>query len=544
MQVSPAEQGNGKTFPNRSLAQTSSDQPQLRGLQEGEYPHQIRTEAQETEGALFEGPDSVLVQRPPAKALIQLRASLSPYQLEGESERPIALRDVLKLALENNLPIKISHSDQESSRWNYRSQLGGFLPDFDNGFVFQGLTGKLASPFGVVAPLQSPFLSIPSVLTYDFFQGGKVFFGSKKAKLEYKAAQEGLKGTTNDVLLETTRLYYQLVLNDVLLQVRIKSVETSSALLSQNENRFVNGANTKLDVLQARSLLSKDKQNLISQQIARRKAAIDLLTALNIVPSLDLTAENRNVRKVVLVDPNVPAAQLVKIAIDNRPELKRFEDLRLAAKAAIKVAAAPLYPTVQGIGLLGTTGAKVTPSSTTSQSSVSTAAFGTGVFGATSVDAIGNTIPNAPYKFTMTELFALGVDVQWHLGGLGTVDAANVQSAKWQARKAQLEFNQELAQVYKEVREAYLDSLDAENQITQTTETVNSSRQQWEVANDRLQQGVGTDIDAVNAQRDYTSALVDKANAIVKYNVAQAELLKAIGRISASTLTSSAPFKE
>jgi outer membrane protein TolC len=529
-------------LPRCCVAQESSDQPQLRGLHEGERPEDIRTEAQQTEGALFEGPDKVLVEKPPLKALIQLRATLSPYQLEGESEQPINLRDVLKLALENNLAIKISHSDQESSRWQYYSNLGGFLPDLDNSFAYQGITGSLASPFGVIAPVRSPFLVIPNSLSYYFFQGGKVLFGAIQGKHKYRAAQEGLKGTTNDVLFEATKLYYQLVLNDVLLQVRIKSVETSDSLLTQNQNRFQNGANTKLDVLQSRTLLSRDKQNLITQQIARRKSAIDLATALNVDPAVDYISSARNIRKIVLVDPNVPVPQLVRIAIDTRPELKRYEQLRLAAKAAIKVAVAPLLPTVQGLGLLATTGAKVSPSSTILQSSSSTT-ITPGPLGVSSAVPIGSSSTGRE-KFTMTELYTLGINVEWKLGGMGTIDAANVQSAKWQARKAQLEFNQELAKIYQEVREAYLDSLEAENEISQTTDTVNSSRQQLDVANDRLQQGVGTDIDAVNAQRDYTSALVDKANAIVKYNVAQADLLKAIGRISTSSLTSSVPLRE
>jgi outer membrane protein TolC len=529
-------------LPRCCVAQESSDQPQLRGLHEGERPEDIRTEAQQTEGALFEGPDKVLVEKPPLKALIQLRATLSPYQLEGESEQPINLRDVLKLALENNLAIKISHSDQESSRWQYYGNLGGFLPDLDNSFAYQGITGSLASPFGVIAPVRSPFLVIPNSLSYYFFQGGKVLFGAIQGKHKYRAAQEGLKGTTNDVLYEATKLYYQLVLNDVLLQVRIKSVETSDSLLTQNQNRFQNGANTKLDVLQSRTLLSRDKQNLITQQIARRKSAIDLATALNVDPAVDYISSARNIRKIVLVDPSVSVPQLVRIAIDTRPELKRYEQLRLAAKAAIKVAVAPLLPTVQGLGLLATTGAKVSPSSTILQSSSSTT-ITPGPLGVSSAVPIGSSSTGRE-KFTMTELYTLGINVEWKLGGMGTIDAANVQSAKWQARKAQLEFNQELAKIYQEVREAYLDSLEAENEISQTTDTVNSSRQQLDVANDRLQQGVGTDIDAVNAQRDYTSALVDKANAIVKYNVAQADLLKAIGRISTSSLTSSVPLRE
>jgi outer membrane protein TolC len=42
----------------------------------------------------------------------------------------------------------------------------------------------------------------------------------------------------------------------------------------------------------------------------------------------------------------------------------------------------------------------------------------------------------------------------------------------------------------------------------------------------------------VNSQRSYTNALIEKAKAIVQFNEAQADLLRAMGKISVDTLTS------
>lgn len=141
-------------------------------------------------------------------------------------------------------------------------------------------------------------------------------------------------------------------------------------------------------------------------------------------------------------------------------------------------------------------------------------------------------------------LFLIGLDVQWNLSGFGVTNVGNVQSARATARKIQLEFNDELNKIYAQVRDTYLSSMSAESLIVETTDAVNSSAEQLRVAKDRLENGVGTNLDVINAQRDYTSALIDKANAIIQFNTAQAQLLHDIGRISAGTLLASAPLRQ
>ncbi len=60
----------------------------------------------------------------------------------------------------------------------------------------------------------------------------------------------------------------------------------------------------------------------------------------------------------------------------------------------------------------------------------------------------------------------------------------------------------------------------------------------------RFKEGVGTYLDVITAQRNYTAALIDKATAIIKFNTSQAQLLQAMGKISYNSLTSLTPLKE
>ena len=374
-----------------------------------------------------------------------------------------------------------------------------------------------------------------------FFNGGANFFTARKTRHEFKAAKFGLQQTTNDILSNAARLYYDLVLQDVLLQIRIKAVETSQALVVKNQIQYQFGANTKLDVLQAQTQLARDRQALISQQVTRRKAAVALATSLNLDSGEDLIAGERTVSKIRLVDDNQKIAPLLQIAIDNRPELKKWEQLRLAAKDAIHVAFAPLLPQVIGNAGLATTGAKVASSSGigSAVSAPTTGSLAVGPFGTASVVPIGTA--SGPKKFDLAEIYLIGISVNWQIGGMGLTDMGKVNAAKWQARKAQTEFARELTFVCREVRDAYLDSIDQENLILATTDEVNSSREQLRVAITRLEEGVGTDLDVVTAQRNYTDALISKTNAIIKFNQSQISLLRATGQISVDSATSPKP---
>jgi OMF family outer membrane factor len=513
---------------------------------------ELTKEATSSSGAIFLDADKVVVEPPMLKALITLDRNLNPLQLDATSQVPVSLKSVLDSTLANNLPLRISRSESETNRWNYLGSIGGFLPNIVNTTSFQGIHGNIASPGGIAVALDSPYLNMANGFTYNLYKGGAILGTMRQNRHLYKASQAALKGTMNDVMYQAANLFYQLALNDVLLQIRVKAVDVSKGLLLVQEDQFANGVNTKLDVLQARTQLSRDRQNLIAQQVARRQAAVNLATALNLDPAVDFVIAERIVAKKRLVDESVTAAQLVTVAIENRPELKKYEEERLAALQAIKVARAAFLPTIQAVGTTVTTAASIIrrdSSSTSSSNSAAITSSGTVVSGVAGGGgglplggASGGSSSGGRYGLGK-QLWVIGVEASWTLSGLGLTTAASVQAAKTVARRAQLEFNDQLAKVYQDVRNTFLDSLSAESLIAETTDAVNSSQEQLDITKMRLEEGIGTNLDVLNAQKDYTSALIDKANAILKFNIAQASLLRAIGKVDTATLLSSKPYK-
>lgn len=499
-------------------------------------------------GALFVDPEQIIVAPPMLTALITLDDRMSPYRLDGSGARTVTLNDVASAAVGQNLDIKIVGSISDIRRWDMMEKAGGFLPNILNEMSYQGFTGNYASPGGIALKLQNYFWNPTSEFQWYLYRGGGVLHTYLQKRHEWKASKWATGYTTNDTLLSAVKQFYELAENDVLLQIKIKTVEAGSGLLLINEDLYANGVNTMMEVLQAKTQLSRDRQELIKQQIARRQSAVKLSTTLNQNAATDLSLANRQVTKLRLVDKSMTINDLLRVAIDNRPELKRFEELRLAAKEEIKAKKAPLLPQIYAsAAAVGTFARVATINDTsnqqlpfTSSGGASTAVTGSGGSGL----PLGSNPGSEGRHKAGRSLFILGVDMQWQIGGLGLTDVSKIQAARANARRYQLEFLRELNSVCQQVRDSYLNVIQAENLIYETTDAVNSSKEQLRVAKDRLTNGVGTNLDVIDAERSFTRALIDKAKAIIEFNIAEVQLLRDIGRITPATVVATRPLRE
>ena len=459
---------------------------------------------------------------PPLQSLVSVNDYLNPFTLDAKSTQSLNLRNALFAGLDQNLDLAISRTKSKQQQAAYYSALGNFLPNPTLGFseyfakgriglpsAFGSLfgsstTGTTASTAGATSghgetvSIRKPFEIMHAGFEFYAYRGGSILFGAREAKHNYKAAQSQEKASVRDTLMTITQNYYNLVLAEAILQIRVQAVRTSEEQLRRNTSRMHSGLATNLDVLQSRTQLSRDKQALVDQQTNRRAAAITLADSLYSDMGEDLMPVETAVKKIRLVDSRLNVSDLLQLAIDNRPELKQYEELRLAAKKAIVVAAANLQPTV----LL-----------------------------AANIYGIG-----PPANIQALNLFSLNVN--WKLKGFGTVDAFNVEQARWQARQAGLQQKKELQTVLSQVRNAYIQILDKEKNIDETTNEVASALEELRLAELRKANGLGLNLDVITAQRDYTQALVDKAQALINFDIAQAQLIHDMGLISVDALTS------
>jgi outer membrane protein TolC len=440
-------------------------------------------------------------------------ASLKPIQLEANYSEPLTLKDALQYALLNSLAIKISHQS-----WSYqRYQLWGTmaaavpLPNFATSY---NLTSS------EINATQTSYSRVFQVgLTYPVFQGGSAVFGALAQYYRDKGWHQAYYASINDALLDVYQKYMNLLLQHTLLEIRAKSVEVSQAQLKLNNTLYLAGTGTQFAIMQSRTQLASDRQALMQEEVAVRQAALQLSFALNAPMAVNFVPTDERIQEVAIIDKSLPIGKLLGICLGHRPELRQYEMFRLSAQRNIQVAASSLYPRASFFTNYTFSDTNVDAIDPMPAAGGAGGVAGAGVFGGTF-----NT-------------YQAGFNLNWTLTNLGLTSAINIVSAKALARQALMQANQELLLVTEQVRTDYTTVLSAREQIDNAAYGVGSAKEALRLAILRLSAGTGTNLEAIEAERDYINALTQQAQAIIGSNQAQAQLLHDMGVISIDSLT-------
>jgi outer membrane protein TolC len=505
--------------------------------------------------------EAIQLALPKPSELLSLGGKLPPIRLEASYTEPVSLKDVLRYAVDNNLTIRIAQTTIDSNKWLTVAAYGNFLPNILMSYQQQYLSGS--SFLGGVTPVTFGTPNVSTSAGYQFygFQGGRVVFNLLAQMAVWRAAKHALHGSLNDVLLNTAIGYFNLMRNQALLQIQTRAVEVSKAQVLLNQQLERAGTGTKFQVLQSQTQLATDEQNLLNQQVALRSSSIDLAAVLNLNQGVNLLSVEQEVKKIRLIDPRLEINDLINIAVLNRPELKQFEQLRIAARRNIQVAASQLYPNLQFYGSEAGNGptlsktyqlvpgsfetVAIQPQLTnispvflpTTTGAPNLAAFSIAA-GEPALSTAQVYIPPTIESRQIRKSYTIGYAVGWNYNNAGIPQLATTLSNRALSRQALLNSNNQLITVTQQVRETYLTSVTAERQIEVTTKAVISAAEELRLATVRLQNGVGTNLDVINAQRDFTTALINKADAIIQFNIAQCQLLHDIGLVTVDNLTS------
>src|SRR5579883_484249 len=246
------------------------------------------------------------------------------------------------------------------------------------------------------------------------------------------------------------------------------------------------GTSPRFDLLQAQVQLAQSQQNLTRAKTGLVQAQQTLALVLN----QPLTTRYQPVTPLGLPAPPPNVDALVRMALQQRPELIQARANVEAAEAAIDLAAAGRRPNITLTG-----GPTVATSDPTER---------------------------LPVSWTGAIQVTLAI-----LDG-GLTDA-KVEAARQQLAQAQLAEQQLRQTIEQQVRTAYLGLQDAAEELRSARAALESAREALRIANVRFQAGVGTQLEVVTAEQNLASADVGTVQALYAYNLALAQLDQAVG---------------
>lgn len=487
-------------------------------------------------------------------------------KLEARVDIPLKLNleKTLNIAAKRNLEIIQAGYQKDVQKWKFWENIGNFLPDYKVGFSDQRLDGSFL--IGGVFPIMTLTSSVSAFMRFDypFFEGGKGFFNTLSAKKLYNSSKENLRASLNNILLEATKAYNQLLFEEAQLDVLEKAVEEARAVVGLNKNLDEQGAGTRFDVLQSETQLAEQEQQFISQQSKVREAAINLARVLNLEQETDIKPDKADLKIRELYDINRPITELISTALENRPDVKKAHLDYLASRNQIGVAFSGFLPTANFFGQYGGTGnvifhrtkvREVVPDAIildengnpilqmVSRGRTSYQTFDSGI-DLSNVTNVSNVVRGGGKPFlskiddSLMANKSIGIQIDWLLGdGLGVSTVSRINQARNQAKLLKTNLDVLNQKVEQEVRTAYLKVQTSDKLLNVAEKRVTSATEALELAKARLENGVGINTELLNAQKQHKEALASEASAIVEYNNSQAELLHRLGLISIETLS-------
>ncbi len=545
--------------------------------------------------------NKVLDLKPLYLSTIVKTQSADDLACEPSYDQSITIQEALSYVLKHGLQLKISQESLNYQHWLTLSNVASALPSFSMSYSLAraNIYNKGTSSIG---------RTFIAGVTYPVFQGGGIVYSILAQRYREKGWLYAYKATLSDVFLDVYQKYTNLVLNRVLMQIAAKTVEVDHEQLKVTQAQLNSGTGTRFAVLQSATQLAADKQSLLQQQIAVRRAALALNLSLNFPMAVNLVPVEETISEVPLFDDRVAVNTLINDALKFNPSLRQYEMFWLTARRNIQIASSTLYPQVSFFTLYQQNDTQVTPpinaadlggvatsaitsyldstfagrvsnnalgqqysfsptgGSTSTQgantgpsampaasggtpiatvqsgSLVSSGAVAPSIFGGgTGPSSQANTngslqAPAGIFPGTFRS-FQAGFSLSWSLPNSGLTSVASILTAKVLARQALMQANQEIGQILQQVRSDYLAMMDARAVIDKAAYAVASSREAWRLSRVRLKAGVGTNLEEIQAQRDYVAALTNQAQAIGNSNIAQAQLLHDMGMISVATLT-------
>lgn len=393
----------------------------------------------------------------------------------------LSLDDSVALALKNNPALKVAEADKTKSEWQLKGAEAGTGPVVDLSHS-DAKYGKASTSTGGYDTSSSNSIS----LKLPLYTGGRVDGTIDSAKLGMQVADLGVDKAKQQLKLDATTAYFNVLQARNMVKVSQESVDSLAAHLKNVQAQFDVGTVAKSDVLRSEVELANAQQTLIKSQNSSDLA----VASLNNVIGMPLDTDIKLKEDLKYEKFGMSLDDSVKFALAKRPDVKQAQAGVGIAKDTVKINKSAQLPQVNLNGSQSWND-KDFPGFDNSNWSVSLMA---------SMNLFDSGLNNSKIKDAES----------------GVVKAE--QQAKQAVDGASLE-----------VRQSYLSMQEAEKRIDTSKVAVDKAEEDFKIAQVRYNAGVGTNLDVIDAQLALTQAKTNYIQALYDYNTSKAKLDKAMG---------------
>lgn len=259
------------------------------------------------------------------------------------------LRECVDYALKNNISIKQSELDVQTSQISKNDALGNFLPTINASASHSwniGLNQNITT--GLLENQTIQFTSAGLNSSVAIYNGLQNINQLKKARLSQLASQYQLSKMQNDIALNVANSYLQILFNKENLKVQQEQLNNDEKQLLRSNEMVKAGMIPRGDLMDAEATVAADRQRVIAAQntLFLSKLSLAQLLLLDDFRNFDI-AETQYEAALSPTLAEQPET-IVSKALQERVELKIARTNLEVAERDLKISKGALQPSING----------------------------------------------------------------------------------------------------------------------------------------------------------------------------------------------------
>lgn len=406
-----------------------------------------------------------------------------PEEVQIEQNPIVTLDDAVQLAYQNNQALQVALLTLEQSEAALREERAALFPTVSTEADLTNIqdSGSRTTAGATIK------------IEYDILTGGSRRASIRAAELERETSALAVEAQQEQIRLTTATTYY--ALQEAGEEVRINQSFLTEAERNLRDSRLRQevGVGTRFDTLRAEVQFANARQSLISSKAEVQIARRDIARLLNLPPDAGLRATP----VAVAGTWSLALEESIILAFQNRAELaQQLLEADIAEQQR-----------------------QVTLASTRPQVSLfANYEISEVLEGATAFEDDFRDDARLGIRFGMT-LFD------------GGATRASARQREISGAVSEEQFSETLDQVRFEVEQAYFDLQANQANIETAQVAVTQASDALDLANLRLQAGVGTQLEVLTAQTELTEAEANSVSAVLGYNRALVAIERAVSNV-------------
>ncbi|WP_400077350.1 TolC family protein [Winogradskyella sp. R77965] len=268
------------------------------------------------------------------------------------NQKSYSLEECISIALENNLDLKSADLLANSARVSHQQSKANMLPSINGNFNLGVNDGRSIDPFtNDFITQELTFSNMGLSLDMTVFNGFRLLNQAKQNRLNRKASELEKEAAQQDLVLNVTLAYLQVLNSKAVLDLTKQRYETTKKQLKIQEDFYENESGNPADYADILGQIANDETSVLNSESNFNNAKLTLVRLLNLQETIDIEAES------ILLDfekYNLSAEAVYNEALQNLATFKANELRIEAAKKGVSVAKSQFTPQVSIFGGVNT----------------------------------------------------------------------------------------------------------------------------------------------------------------------------------------------